>query len=52
MLAKGKSRSLPQLRVSINDNMRMQIAAGAQDNMFANDTVRSDATIRPDLALG
>src|SRR5579859_7389905 len=43
---------LSQLRVSVNDDVRMQLAAGGQGDMFPDDTIRTDVTTGVDFRPG
>jgi hypothetical protein len=43
--------SLAQACVAINDDVRDQPAAGAQDDVFSNDAVRSYFAFRTDLGF-
>ena len=41
-----------QLRMAVNDDVRMQFAAVAENHIFTDDAERPDLAIRADLRLG
>jgi len=48
----GKGKDLvafPEPSMAIDDHMRVQKAAGAQTDVFANHTIRTDLASRPNL---